>query len=273
MATITDKDRSLIEKHLDKNLNEAEKSLFNQRLEDADFKQELALYQQSVDAVYRLGDDKIKAMLVETHEKMIHSVVIEEKRTPQYFPLSVVFSRRNMGLAASFLLLLSIGIWFLMPDNSNEKLFKDNFEPYKNFVYVEANRSERTKEEIQNDIKEEKPLNDLQKAFVAYDKERYEAALNLFDASETTVNFAKDSLNLYKSMCYLALNKTDKALITLKTIQADPHSTLKNETEWYEALTYLKVNNKDAAKKILIGIQHRPEHRHAEKAAELLGKL
>ena len=70
MAAITNNDRLLIEKHLDNALNDAEKTFFNQRLEGADFKQEVALYTQAVQSVYRLGDDKIKAMLVKEQHKL-----------------------------------------------------------------------------------------------------------------------------------------------------------------------------------------------------------
>ena len=143
MAAITNNDRLLIEKHLDNALNDAEKILFNQRLEDTDFKQEVVLYAQAVQAVYRLGDDKIKAMLQKEQHKLEKKTENAVVKAPQYKPLKIVFSRQKMALAASFLLLVSVGLWFLIGQNApklapNEQIFKDTFKPHDNLNYVDG---------------------------------------------------------------------------------------------------------------------------------------
>ncbi len=274
MATITNNDRLLIEKHLDNALNDAEKNLFNQRLEDADFNQEVALYAQAVQSVYRLGDDKVKAMLVKEHQKLEKKAVETVKETPQYKPLKVVFTRQKMALAASFLLLVSVGLWFLMGQkssetNDNEQVFKTVFEPHSNIAYVDG----RSVRNADIDQKVNDKLNNLQKAFVCYDGKEYDKALMFFDLPEVSQQFPNDSLNLYKAVCYLALNKTDQALISLKTVENNPNSTLHEASQWYLALTYLKINDIKKTKELLIAIQHREEHGYAGKARKLLGKL
>ena len=60
---ISEIDRQLIEKHLDKSLSETEQTVFHQRLEDADFAAEVQLYQKSVHAIHAFGDSKLKMML------------------------------------------------------------------------------------------------------------------------------------------------------------------------------------------------------------------
>ncbi len=275
MATITDNDRLLIEKHLDNALNDGEKTLFNQRLEDADFKQEVDLYQQAVQSVYRLGDDKIKAILVKTHQKLEKKGVVETvKEPPQYKPLKIVFSRQKMALAASFLLLVSVGLWFLVGQNTpkispNEQIFKDTFKPQDNLDYGN-NRSARR---AGNHEKGGEKLSNLQQAFQYYEGEHYDKALQFFELPDVTEQFPNDSLNLYKAMCYLKLNKTDQALISLETVENDPNSALREASQWYLALTYLKINDIPKAKEILMSIQHRPENGFAPKASKLLGKL
>jgi tetratricopeptide (TPR) repeat protein len=274
MATITNNDRLLIEKHLDNALNDVEKTLFNQRLEDTDFKQEVGLYQQAVQSAYRLGDDKIKAMLVKTHQNLEKKAEESAVKTPQYKPLKVVFTRQKMALAASFLLLVSVGLWFLIGQNSpkisgNEQVFKDIFEPHDNLTYVDG----RSVRRVDIDKKMNEKLSNLQKAFVCYDAQVYDKALQFFELPDVQQRFPNDSLNLYKAVCFLALNKTDQALISLKTVQSDPNSALHEASDWYLALTYLKINDIPKAKEILIAIQHRPENGYATRASKSLEKF
>ena len=274
MATITDNDRLLIEKHLDNALNDAEKSLFNQRLEDMDFKQEVVLYQQAVQSVYRLGDDKIKAMLQKEHQKLEKKTEKAVEEAPQYKPLKIVFSRQKMALAASFLLLVSVGLWFLVGENSpkrmsNEQVFEDTFKPHDNLNY----RSKRSARRVGDAEKIDDKLSNLQKAFVCYDGENYNRALQFFDLPEVVQQFPTDSLNLYKAMCFLKLDKPDQALISLKIVENNPNSALREASEWYLALTYLKINDVQKAKELLIVIQHREENGYAKKASKLLGEL
>ena len=281
MAAITNNDRFLIEKHLDNALNDAEKNLFNQRLEDADFKQEVVLYEQAVQAVHRLGDDKIKAMLVKEQQKLEKKALKTVAEAPhafglinQYKALKVVFTSQKMALAASFLLLVSVGLWFLMGQNSpkingNEQVFNDVFEPHPNLTYLDS-RSATTRKIDEKSVEE---LSNLRKAFISYDGEEYSKALLFFDSPEVSQTFSNDSLNLYKAVCFLALNKPDQALISLKTVENTPNSALREASQWYLALTYLKINDVPKAKEILISIQHRAENGYAKKASKLLGEL
>lgn len=278
MAAITNNDRLLIEKHLDNALNDAEKNLFNQRLEDADFKQEVALYTQAVQSVYRLGDDKIKAMLVQEHKnletKTVETVAETATEAPQYKPLKVVFSRQKMALAASFLLLVSVGLWFFMGQNDtkisgNEQVFDDAFAPHDNLAY----RSTRSARRVGDDEKIDDKLNNLQKAFVCYDGQNYNRALQFFDLPDVVQQFPTDSLNLYKAICFLKLDKPDQALISLKTVENTPNSALLQAGQWYSALTYLKINDVQKAKELLIAIQHRKENAYTKKAGKLLEEL
>jgi hypothetical protein len=278
MAAITNNDRLLIEKHLDNALNDAEKSLFNHRLEDMDFKQEVVLYQQAVQSVYRLGDDKIKAMLQKEHQKLEKKTEKAVEEAPQYKPLKIVFTRQKMALAASFLLLVSVGLWFLIGQNSpkinsNEQVFQAAFAPHDNLAY-NNNRSARSgKKDEKSDEKSDEKLSNLQKAFVCYDGKNYDKALQFFELPEVIAQFPNDSLNLYKAMCFLTLNKPDQALISLKTVENDQNSALREAAQWYLALTYLKINDIPHAKEILIAIQHRPENGYAKRASKLLGEL
>ncbi len=274
MAAITNNDRLLIEKHLDNALNDAEKTLFNQRLEDADFKQEVALYTQAVQSVYRLGDDKIKAMLVKEQHKLEKKAVATVAEAPQYKPLKMVFLRQKMALAASFLLLISVGLWFLVGQNppktnGNEQVFQDAFTPHDNLTY----RSERSAKRGGSDEKAKEKLSNLQKAFVCYDGKEYGKALQFFDLPDVVQQFPNDSLNLYKAVCFLALNKPDQALISLKTVENNPNSALHEASQWYLALTYVKINDTPKAKELLIALQHREENGYAKKASKLLGEL
>lgn len=274
MATITNNDRLLIEKHLDDALNDAEKNLFNQRLEDAGFKQEVALYEQAVQSVHRLGDDKIKAILVKEQHKLEKKAVETVAEAPQYKPLKVVFSRQKMALAASFLLLVSVGLWFLMGENSpkindSEQVFNDAFTPHDNLAY----RSKRSTRLVSDDEKIDEKLSNLQKAFVCYDGQNFNRALLFFNLPDVVQQFPTDSLNLYKAICFLKVGKSDQALICLKTVENNPNSALREASEWYLALTYLKIKDVAKAKELLIAIQHREENGYAKNASKLLEKL
>lgn len=234
-------DQILIEKYLDKSLTDAENIIFTQRLEDADFAAEVDLYQQSVKAVYAFGDLQLKAILMKEEAKLSTSV------PPQYKPMKTVSIVRRWALAATVLLLVSVGVWFLnkktiQKEALTDVLFEQNFKPYPNF----NDPNVRDKTSIKTD---------REKAYTLYDNGDYKQALTYFQ--KITRSQYKDQF--YEANAYLATHQADKAAPLLEQLSQNASFEWQKQAEWYCALSLL-ATKPEQAKRLLEKIKADNQH-------------
>lgn len=135
----------------------------------------------------------------------------------------------------------------------NERLFAENFEPYRNIVNPVVRGSDNLSEEDQ--------------AFQAYEQQDYQRAVQLFQTLRQTNE--EDYILLYLGNSYLALDNTDKAIEYFKLIETD---SLLPQTQWYLALAYLKADNKADAIHHLAVLKYSQDFK-AEESAEILEKI
>ena len=106
-------------------------------------------------------------------------------------------------------------------------LFTENYNTYPNTVYT------ITRSDTINSLERE--------AFVAYEAEDYELALEKFNSAAS-----KDYFNFYKGQSYLRLNNNEEAK-SLFEIVIKKNEKFVGESHWYLALIHLKDKNKQRA--------------------------
>lgn len=215
----------LIDKYFNNSLSPKEQLLFNEFLQnDEEFKSEF-LFQKDLKTVITKNQR-------EDLKKTLQNFENEIQKKSKVFGLP-----KKWLIAASFSLLIGLGFWYVKTNfyPSDEKLFAENFEPYRNIVQpIERSAKEQSIE---------------CKAFLAYENGNYYKAINLFNSVK---NQKEPYVSFYKALCYLSLEKPTEAinlLLPLATVKND-EGTFKNFhqlSNWYLGLAYLKNNEKKKA--------------------------
>lgn len=244
-------DQILIEKYLDKSLTDAEQITFNQRLEEPNFAAEVDLYQQSVQAVCAFGDAQLKAILMEEEAKLEVQTAVSVLQYGNTFvpkiPQKLVI-RYWIALAASFLLLVSVGYWFLTNKDigidiqKKNNILASNFKPYPNFNDPNVRDNTNTK-------------TDREKAYTLYDNGEYEQALTYFQ--KITPPQYKDQF--FEANAYLATHQAGKAAPLFERLSQNPSFEWQKQAEWYWALSLLTTKPEQAKRlfeKIKVDNQH-----------------
>ncbi len=205
----------LIQKYLQGTLSETEEQLFQEYLEkDPSFADHIPFYEELHYAFAKADYDQTKTQL--------QSFYKEEKQSLW----------RKWSIAATVLVLMSVGsLWFFNTINSNETLYAHYFEPYKNVV--------------QPIVRGEVEKNTKVLAFMAYDDGDYDTAIvyiNQLLEDQPEAIFA-----LYKANAQLQTDQTEAAIVTLES-HIKKTDTIYAQAQWYLALSYLKLDNKEATK-------------------------
>jgi tetratricopeptide (TPR) repeat protein len=250
---ITKIDQQLIEKYLDKRLSDIEQLTFNQRLSDTEFLHEVKLYEQAVKGVYASGDNKLKGILQEEEAKL--------REPPQFEKPKLRISFLRWAVAASFLLLVSIGTWYLLEKIKEPKeVYATYFKPYQNL-------SKPT-------LRDDSFKNDIQKAFALYDNGDYKAAINYFEKISSSVQLSNDLVLLQyvtfiQANAYLSNQQIEKAIPLLERVSQDTQSKWHQHGEWYLALA-LSKNQTDKATFLFSKIKNEEGHPYQKSAIEVL---
>ncbi|MBF01894.1 MAG: hypothetical protein CMP76_01220 [Flavobacterium sp.] len=206
----------LLQKYLDHSLTEEEKTLLEKEIkENPDFQREL-----------EEASEVRKAIIAHKKEELKSTFKTLEQPKKRPFITKLI----SYGVAASvFISILVVAYFLINSPVSNEALFAENFEPYRNII-TPIERSEAT------------PHNKNQEyvAFYEYETGNYETALleftRLYESEKTSYYL------FYKAICELQLNKVDAAIGTF-LIHQKLNDTFKEKGKWYLALAYLKNND------------------------------
>ncbi len=237
----------LLDRHIQGRLTPKEQAEFDRLLEtDATFRDEVS-FAEDVQKVAEVEADANFLSMLKEFEK--EEPIDEEKpviKLPRY---------RWMAIAASFVILLGLSIYFVLnAETSPEDLFAEHFEPYRNVVHP---------------ITRGKPAEDEKtQAFLAYQNEEYDNAITLFD--KLYEQEGQPYYLFYKANALLELNSNDEAIAILQ--KSDQLGEFADRSAWYLALAYLKVEDTEKAKEHLQQIVGAQKYNHV-KAAELLQQL
>ncbi|MVO08862.1 hypothetical protein GOQ30_06750 [Flavobacterium sp. TP390] len=221
----------LLQKYLDHSLTEEEKVMLEKEIkENPDFQREL-----------EEAFDVRKAIIAHKKEQLKTTFkTLEQPKKPTFITKFIPY-----GVAASIFISILIVAYFLTNSTfSNEALFSENFEPYRNII-TPIERSEA------------RPHNKSEEyvAFYEYETGNYETALleftHLYESEK------KSYYLFYKANCELQLDKIDLAIDSFLAHQKS-NDTFKEKGKWYLALAYLKTNDRAKCKIILKEIiQHK----------------
>lgn len=209
----------LLAQYFSKKLSlEAQKEFDHLMASDAEFAKEVAFQKNLKAAIGKEEHDVVKQQL--------QGFEAEENTT---------FNFRNWSVAATVVVLLGLSsIWYFNSAIDTEKLYAENFEPYRNVVQPIVRGESKT------DLKT--------KAFTAYETKHYTEALVYFN--ELLKENPDETIAFYKANVLLKLNKTEEAITIFKTNLKTPDS-LDDKNNWYLALSHLRLNNMEDAKAIL----------------------
>jgi len=159
--------------------------------------------------------------------------------------------------AAIIILLISVTaiIYFTTrtkPDN--QQLFTEYFKPYPNVIITKG-----LNEEL------------LSVGMYYYDMSKYDSAIIFYNKILANKSTNTEVL-FYKGVCFLSINKTEEAIEIFSDIVSGKETPYKSPTEWYLALSYLKMQDVRKAKEILTLIRNRDSY-YNQSLEELLEKL
>ncbi|MCK5637306.1 MAG: CDC27 family protein [Flavobacteriaceae bacterium] len=219
------KNIDLIDKYFENNLTPKEQLLFNDLLHsDEEFKSEF-VFQKDLKKVISITQTENLKSTLQNFEKNINN------------KSKVLFLPKKWLVAASIILLVGFGFWFINNSYfpSNEQLYTQNFEPYRNIVQP---------------VVRGESINSIEyKAFVAYENKNYHKAINLYNSVDNT---NADYIQFYKAMCYLSLNKTNEAINLLLPVATSSNKSTSDKnfdelSNWYLGLAYLKNGENEKA--------------------------
>jgi len=193
-------------------------------LTDSEFKAQFDYEMGLQRAIKKDRSEKLKSKLV-AFEKEAQTKRSSKSQQRSFFPWSI---------AASIAILIGVS-WFgynTYSEPNYDDLFDANFESYPNTVQV-ITRGETN-------------LSNEKTAFIAYESENYEEAINLFGKLDQDLNY----LDFYMGISYLKIGDSEKAIAMFKKSSTEDHE-FREAASWYLALAYLKNNDEQNAKATL----------------------
>ena len=221
------KNLELIDKYFNNSLNTKEQLLFNELIQnDEGFKAEFLFQLDLKKAIAKNKQDHLKKTLSGFESK------IDSRMS--FFNIPIKWM-----VAASLILIVGLGSFIIKNSffPSTEKLFVENYSPYRNIIRPIVRGEESNSIEYS--------------AFLAYENGDFHKAINLFNSLD---NQNTSFIPFYKAMCYLSLDKMNEAIHLLEPLSTDPLTYSENpdeklnfKSEWYLGLAYLKNGENDKA--------------------------
>ena len=241
-----EEDIELIEAYLRGSLDEQALAAFQKRRQDdADFDREVIDYSQIINGIRTTQERDFMSKLRHWEGE------IENRKETKVVPLRTIFS-----IAASVVLVSLVGVYlFRNGQRDHEQLFQEYFQPYENVISERSGKNDN-----------------LQRGMELYDQKKYDEAIVELKlaAIEDPDN---SSVRCYLGIAYLAAGRAQEAKTMFESIVHGDRSLIKEVAEWNLAMTYLKLDNEAAAKKILEEIIQQKDHLYLEQAGELLRDL
>jgi len=239
------------QKYLDGELTLKEKKKFESRLEhELVLNEELVLIKE-LDEV--LGDKELLEF-----ENKIRSLILEQKRIQKTIKnkYKLIFSGKFL-IAASVILILGFlsYIYVISTKPDINKIYNQYYVKYDPDI---TKRSESLSENL------------FAKALEQYMDQNYEVAIRMFN--EMIANEENKLLaSFYSGLCCMELREYKKALNYFNAIN-NSDSIIQIHSEWYTALSYLKLNDINKSKELFV-VLVREKGYYSEMANKILSDL
>ncbi|WP_321287704.1 hypothetical protein [uncultured Sunxiuqinia sp.] len=224
----------LIDKYLKEEMNDEERKDFERELSENPKLNEMVndtkLIKIGVKAVER------KKMLLE-----VKKIANEYKESNNMETKTVrrILSIRNLSIAASILIIVSVGIVSYL--NSSTSYLSD-YTPYTGYQEIPIAR-------LRGDNSPQK-LND---AWELYNSGQYDKSLQIVNNAIPSEDFIT-RFSFLKGLCLIEEKKYQEAIESL-SLAANSSFRYSEDAKWYLGLTYLEIGEKEKAKEVLLQVQ------------------
>lgn len=255
---------SLIEAYHRGTLKGADKTYLKQLMsEDPSFKQEVKDYKNIYNGLEALHIEQFQLNL----NKMEAKYQTKDNVVPMNGGGAVIRPMRKLyAVAAAIALLICCTVTYnlMLPS-----VFDQHFAASQSIaVHIKSTRAVGQTISTAEQIKKS--------AFTAYQRKQYAKSIDLLKDYINTYpeKASKDYQSiLVLGIAQLANDKTESAIRTLEQIINGKDSSYKQEAEWMWALGQIKLEQTDAAKKLLQEITLQEGHIHQKDAVEVIGQL
>lgn len=235
-----------IEDYFEGNLSESDQKVFeNQLREDKEFSSTVDLYQVSKSIIRANHRDR----LIKDAQQMMDNY---DRKSRKINP-----SRRILSIAAVLATLIA-AIWVFQSQFSTlspTELYANHFELPK-ISNVRGTEADELWEE----------------AGKLYDSGNYKEATPIFESLIDDPSFSlKDRTRFYLGVSYLMTNDFSKSIENFGKVS--PNSSFIQQAEWYGSLVYLKQENTQKARELLMKIANSNTHYKRKQAKEILDNL
>lgn len=246
-------DIALIESYLQGELDAEKKSELEQRLvHEPDFKQLFEDTEIMIQGLNQLKHKSLLSRIDELESGLANPLEVKKEARVVYWTvqrIAAVF----IGLAV-----VAITSWYVVRGDgsvSGPALYENYHKVYPNVV-VPTTRGEED-------------LTLLVRTFRAYDQGLYDSAAVLFE--ELLLEDRREFVRLYGGLTYMEADQPDRATFLLTTIISEK-GEYEIQATWYLALNYIKTEEYDNAKSLLMDLTS-TSTTYQEKARELLKKM
>ncbi len=227
------KSYSILEDYLDGNLNSFEKRNLETAIEDDDrWKQEYKLRKETNEAI---KEEDIIQFRDQVNNMLAENPVTQYSAPANTLKRSMI---KKVVAAASFIFIIGIGSMTLYINNQaidNQSIYDKYYEPY------EATITFRSADTEINNL--------LTKALEQYKAQNYSEALTLF---KTVLDKKEDiAASLYSGISYMEIEKFKKANQSFKEVIDDGQNLFVEQAKWYMSMCYLKMDKSNKASSLL----------------------
>jgi TolA-binding protein len=217
----------------------------------------------------RLAAENFFSEEVETTEKPQQEAIVR-KLNVEKTALVRKLTTYQWAAAASVLLLIAAGLWFLKPNK--DALFSETYTAYfqsetkqLNDVYDEITSPGFATDKVRNES--------LKNALDNYQAKNYAVAKSLFQAHLTAYPLDFDA-QFYQAQTLMNLKEAQNAAVLLGNLAKNAGNRWQKDAQWYLALNYLTMPEKrEVALELLKNIASDATSPHAVKALEMFNKL
>jgi len=241
---LSDNDIELIQKYLGEAISDKDKLVFDSRLNDLEFKDELLLQSKMLDALAH-------------HDTQEVTDFLQSEDAPTPIP-----GKRKWGLFVIGLFVGMLITHFLIQYLTESKTTDVQSEP---IALVEKYNQAFPAEVIgRGDNLNEN--DQLKAAFAAYSSGKYQSALEQFNA----LNLKTEKIDMYKANCLLQLDNYTEALKLFSAIEKSTDKNIADNANWYSALSQMGLGQNNKAKQKIKDIASDGNHMFNKQAKSLL---
>lgn len=242
------KQTSMIEKFLDGKLEGKERSEFEKRIaSDKKLASEVDLHKDVNDAIKEDYIHKFRMNI----RRIIHSGKYNSTNLQTRMTRFIKYP-----IAAAIILLIGFSVWQLVLNKSSFEIYSMFYSPYQTDISTRSGEHNADK---------------IQLSYLLYQEGDYEASFELL-RNYLAKDITNQTAHFYYGMNALELQQYDVAITELETVAHDISTPFSLHANWYLAMAYLKIDQKEKASKYLKQLSN-TNNFYTEKAARILRML